>query len=37
MQSSDSIETNADEMSKDFIRKREKIKRINIIKQYKNV
>ena len=37
MQSIDSIETYAYGMSKDVICKKEKIKRNNIIKQYKNV
>ena len=37
MQSIDSIETYAYGMSKDLICKKEKIKRNNIIKQYKNV
>ena len=37
MQLIDSIETYAYGTSKDVIRKKEKIKRNNIIKQYKNV
>ena len=37
MQSIDSIETYAHGMSKDLICKKEKIKRISIIKQYENV
>ena len=37
MQSIDSIETHAYGMSKDLICKKEKIKRNNIIQQYKNV
>ena len=37
MRSIDSIETYAYGVSKDLIWKKEKIKRINIIKQYKNV
>ena len=37
IQSVDSIETYLHGMGKDLIWKEEKIKRINIIKQYKNV
>ena len=37
IQSIDSVETYAYRLSKDLIWKREKIKRINIIKQHKNV
>ena len=37
MQSIDSIETYAHGRSKDLIWKKEKINRINITKQYKNV
>ena len=37
MQSIDSIETYAYRTSKDLLCKKEKIKRKNIIKQYKNV
>ena len=37
MQSADLIETYAYEISLDVIRKKERIKRNNIIKQYKNV
>ena len=37
MQSIDSVETHTYGISKDIIWKKEKIKRINIIKQYKHV
>ena len=37
MQSADLIETYAYEICQDVIRKKERIKRNNIIKQYKNV
>ena len=37
MQSIDSIEKYAHGMNKDLIRKKEKIKRVSIIKQFKNV
>ena len=37
MQSIDSIETYANGMSKDFMWNNEKIKCINLMKQYKNV
>ena len=37
MQSADLIETYAYKISQDVIRKKERIKRNNIIKQYKNV
>ena len=37
MQSIDSVETNPHGMDKHLILKKEKVKRINIIKQYKNV